>query len=69
MDCIPDETCVLVCGIVCVIGIRDLTIIESPPTARLAVKTIIKPWADDIVTNALQREVPSLNIDSCCIKP
>jgi transcription-repair coupling factor (superfamily II helicase) len=45
-------------------GIRDLTIIESPPTARLAVKTIIKPWADDIVIHALQREVPTLTLDT-----
>ncbi len=37
--------------------IRDLSIIASPPSRRLAVKTFINEWNDSLVMEALQREI------------
>lgn len=38
-------------------GIRDLSIIETPPENRLSVKTEIVPFDEDIIAEAIHREV------------
>ncbi len=38
-------------------GIRDLSIIATPPLRRLSVKTFVHEYQDGIVTEAIQREI------------
>lgn len=38
-------------------GIRDVSIIETPPEGRLPIETIIQPYADDIVVTAIRKEL------------
>lgn len=38
-------------------GIRDLSVIETPPPNRLAVKTYVTAFDDDLVRDAIQREL------------
>ncbi len=38
-------------------GIRDLSVIETPPPNRLAVKTYVTAFHDDLVRDAIQREL------------
>lgn len=38
-------------------GIRDLSIIATPPLARLSVKTFVRPDSDPLVVEAVQREL------------
>ena len=38
-------------------GIRDLSVIETPPPNRLAVKTYVTTFNDDLVKDAIQREL------------
>ena len=38
-------------------GIRDLSVIETPPVDRLAVRTYVTRYDDDIVRDAIQREL------------
>jgi len=38
-------------------GLRDLSIIATPPAHRLAVKTFVAPWENDTVVEAFQREL------------
>lgn len=38
-------------------GIRDLSIISTPPAKRLAIRTIVDDYNDDIVKEAIQREL------------
>jgi transcription-repair coupling factor (superfamily II helicase) len=38
-------------------GIRDLSVIETPPPNRLAVKTYVTEFNDDLVKDAIQREL------------
>jgi len=38
-------------------GVRDLSIIATPPARRMAVKTLITPWEKGILREALQREI------------
>lgn len=38
-------------------GVRDLSIIATPPARRMAVKTLITPWEKAILREALQREI------------
>ncbi|MDO8349171.1 MAG: helicase-related protein, partial [Planctomycetota bacterium] len=38
-------------------GLRDLSIIATPPAHRLAVKTFVAPWETDTVVEAFQREL------------
>jgi len=37
-------------------GLRDLSIIATPPKHRLAVKTVITPWDESMIKEAFQRE-------------
>lgn len=38
-------------------GIRDLSIIATPPAKRLSVQTFVQPWQEDIVREACLREL------------
>lgn len=38
-------------------GVRDLSIIATPPARRMAVKTLITPWDKGVLREALQREI------------
>ncbi len=38
-------------------GLRELSIIASPPKKRLAIKTFITEWKDDYIIEACQREI------------
>ncbi len=38
-------------------GVRDLSIIATPPARRVAVKTLITPWDKGVLREALQREI------------
>jgi transcription-repair coupling factor (superfamily II helicase) len=38
-------------------GVRDLSIIATPPARRMAVKTLITPWDKAVLREALQREI------------
>ena len=38
-------------------GIRDLSIIATPPARRLAIKTFVSHWNDVLIKEALQREI------------
>jgi transcription-repair coupling factor (superfamily II helicase) len=38
-------------------GIRDLSIIATPPARRMAVKTLVTPWDSALLREALQREI------------
>ena len=38
-------------------GLRDLSIIATPPRARVAVKTLVTPWAAALVREAFAREL------------
>lgn len=38
-------------------GIRDMTIIETPPEDRIAVKTFISTFSKDIIKEAIEREI------------
>ena len=39
------------------LGIRDLSLLTTPPKARLAVKTFVCPFEDTIVKNAIEAEL------------
>lgn len=38
-------------------GIRDLSVIETPPVDRLAVRTYVTRYDDDVIRDAIQREL------------
>ncbi|MFH0853013.1 MAG: transcription-repair coupling factor [bacterium] len=38
-------------------GLRDISVIETPPEGRLPIETIIKPYEDAIVIKAIEREL------------
>lgn len=38
-------------------GLRDLSLLTTPPKARLATKTFVCPFEDDIIRNAIQQEI------------
>ncbi len=38
-------------------GLRDLSIIATPPAHRLAVQTFVTPWDDALLREAFQREL------------
>jgi transcription-repair coupling factor (superfamily II helicase) len=40
-----------------VAGVRDLSLIESPPKDRMAVETQIVPYADDLIKEAIEFEI------------
>ncbi|RQW76739.1 MAG: transcription-repair coupling factor, partial [Geobacter sp.] len=40
-----------------IMGIRDLSIIDTPPVDRLAIKTFVARFSDDIIREAILREI------------
>ncbi len=38
-------------------GVRNLSVIETPPADRLAVRTVVAPLDDDVVRDAIRREL------------
>lgn len=38
-------------------GIRDVSVIETPPEGRLPIETVIQPYADDVVQMAIRKEL------------
>ncbi len=38
-------------------GMRDLSIITTPPAERLAIKTLVSEWSDELIVEACQREL------------
>lgn len=38
-------------------GIRDFSIIATPPARRLSIKTFVQPWNNDTIKEACQREI------------
>ncbi len=38
-------------------GIRDFSIIATPPARRLSIKTFVQQWSDDTIKEACQREI------------
>lgn len=38
-------------------GLREVSLIETPPKDRLAIETIIAPWNDELVASAIQFEL------------
>jgi len=39
------------------VGLRDISIIQTPPRDRLAIQTVIAPSSDQIIRDAIEREV------------
>ena len=39
------------------VGLRDISIIQTPPKDRLAIQTVVAPFSDQIVRAALQQEI------------
>jgi len=38
-------------------GLREISLIETPPKNRLAIETVVAPWSDELVTSAIQFEM------------
>jgi len=38
-------------------GLREISLIETPPKNRLAIETVVVPWSDEIITTAIQFEL------------
>ncbi|MEO0368694.1 MAG: transcription-repair coupling factor [Pseudomonadota bacterium] len=38
-------------------GLRDISVIATPPKARLSVKTFVREWSDQIIHEAITREI------------
>ena len=38
-------------------GLRDLSIIQTPPKDRLAIHTVVSPYSDQVVETAIRREI------------
>ncbi|HEX7707275.1 MAG TPA: transcription-repair coupling factor [Thermoanaerobaculia bacterium] len=39
------------------VGIRDISVIETPPKDRLAIQTAVVPWGDEFIREAIEFEV------------
>ena len=39
------------------VGIRDMSVIETPPRDRLAIQTVVVPFSKQVIQNALQQEL------------
>ncbi|OQA37243.1 MAG: Transcription-repair-coupling factor [Acidobacteria bacterium ADurb.Bin340] len=38
-------------------GLREISLIETPPKNRLAIETVVAPWSDELVATAIQFEL------------
>lgn len=39
------------------VGLRDMSVIETPPRDRIAIETVVAPWDEKIVRSAIEREL------------
>src|SRR5690242_13180813 len=39
------------------VGLRDMSVIETPPRDRIAIETVVAPWDENIVRSAIEREL------------
>ena len=39
------------------VGMRDLSLIETPPTGRLAIQTVVAPFSEGVVKRAIEQEI------------
>jgi transcription-repair coupling factor (superfamily II helicase) len=40
-----------------IVGLRDMSLIETPPKDRMAIQTVVAAWDDDMLRNALEHEL------------
>ena len=38
-------------------GLREISLIETPPKNRLAIETVVAPWSDELIATAIQFEM------------
>jgi transcription-repair coupling factor (superfamily II helicase) len=38
-------------------GLREMSLIETPPKNRLAIETVVAPWSDELIASAIQFEL------------
>jgi len=38
-------------------GLREMSLIETPPKNRLAIETVVAPWSDELIATAIQFEM------------
>jgi transcription-repair coupling factor (superfamily II helicase) len=38
-------------------GLREMSLIETPPKNRLAIETVVAPWSDELIATAIQYEL------------
>jgi transcription-repair coupling factor (superfamily II helicase) len=38
-------------------GLREISLIETPPKNRLAIETVVAPWSDELIASAIQFEL------------
>jgi len=38
-------------------GLREMSLIETPPRNRLAIETVVAPWSDELIATAIQFEL------------
>lgn len=38
-------------------GLREISLIETPPKNRLAIETVVAPWTDELIASAIQFEM------------
>ncbi len=38
-------------------GLREISLIETPPRNRLAIETVVAPWSDELIASAIQFEL------------
>jgi transcription-repair coupling factor (superfamily II helicase) len=38
-------------------GLREISLIETPPKNRLAIETVVAPWSDELIATAIQFEL------------
>jgi transcription-repair coupling factor (superfamily II helicase) len=39
------------------VGVRDLSVIETPPKDRLAIQTVVAPFEEGLVRRAIEEEL------------
>jgi len=39
------------------VGLRDMSVIETPPKDRMAIQTVVAPWDEKVLRNAIQHEL------------
>src|SRR5262249_32438501 len=39
------------------VGLRDMSVIETPPKDRMAIQTVVAPWDEKVLRNAIEHEI------------